>query len=203
MINYIIKIAIILLCFTKAFGQDCSYIDLSHKLNFETHLQTFSHGQDYDSSTVTLSIFSKATKKKLQEIKITTQDYFSKVFTDCSAKLSYSTGKNLNKEISDNDYGDIIVADLNFDSLEDIAIKKESGGNAGPIYYFYVQDENGVFKINKFLTDSMGSFPKYINKRRKTLTTLLHASAFEQCKTIYKFMASNRTWKVERSWVKY
>ena len=123
---------------------------------------------------------------------------------DCNLCRSYQTGKNETVEEQDNDYGDIIVADFNFDKKEDLALKSDSGGNGGPAYKFYLQDSNGKFYLDNFLTDTMTYFPTHINKNNKTLTTLVHANAMELCKSIYKQDKATDKWKrAGRSWVKY
>lgn len=70
-------------------------------------------------------------------------------------------------------YHDFIIADFNFDQLEDFAILYDSGGNGGPVYSYYFQDKNdGTFKMDKEFPLNEGAFPKIIDSNNKTLTTI-------------------------------
>jgi len=89
----------------------------------------------------------------------------------------------------------LIIVDFNFDGKDDIAIINDSGGNGGPLYNFYIQNQKGLFSLNKFLTEQMSFFPAYINKKEKTLTTFVHAGVNRIAKTIYKFNVADQTWK--------
>jgi len=122
---------------------------------------------------------------------------------DCESVKSLVTMKNMNKEAIDNYHGDLIIADLNFDSLEDFAIIKDSGGNSGAIYNFYIQDSVGNFYLDYFLTGKMQFFPSIIDSEKGTLTTLVTISAIEQCKSVYKFDTLTLSWTLsERIWIK-
>jgi hypothetical protein len=68
---------------------------------------------------------------------------------------SYVTHHQTDLPVIDYDYGNFIVRDFNFDGKEDFAVKL-SDNNAGPLYEYYVQ-QNGIFKKDYFLTDSVGS----------------------------------------------
>ena len=68
----------------------------------------------------------------------------------------------------------MIIADLNFDSKEDIAVINDCA-NSGMLYNYYIQDNFRKFKLDSFLTDSMIYFPSEINKNNKTLLTRLTA----------------------------
>lgn len=79
-----------------------------------------------------------------------------------------------NAAILDTDFGDIVVADFNFESREDIAIRSDDE-NGGTYYRFYIQEKDKLFKLDSFLTDSMSIVPTYFNRTKKTLTTYQHA----------------------------
>ncbi|MDP3929831.1 MAG: hypothetical protein Q8R57_12480 [Bacteroidota bacterium] len=188
----------------KCFGQTCLHKDISKQFNFETNLTRIKTKNLFDSCIVKITIIQKETNKPVQTIKIISDYFFEGVYTDCNSKRSYVTLKNLNIEPCDNDFGDIIVADFNFDNREDVALKKDSGGNGGPDYNYYLQDSTGKFIINKYLTNNMGYFPIYINGRSKTLTTLVHANAKEQCKSTYKLDTLTNKWKkISKTFVDY
>ena len=186
------------------FGQTCLHTDISKQFNFKTSLTRFKTKNLFDSCVVKITVIQKGTSKPIQTIKIISDYFFEGVYTDCNAKRSYITSKNVNVETSDNDFGDIIVADFNFDDREDIALKKDSGGNGGPDYNYYLQDSTGKFILDKYLTNNMGYFPIYINKKKKTLTTLVHANVKEQCKSTYKLDTLTNKWKkISKTFVDY
>ena len=176
-------------------GQTCIHKDLSTSFNFKTSIQRLKNGDHYmDSSIVKIAIINKSTLKTLQTIKLNPTFLFSNVFQSCKAVRSYLTKKNINIDALDNDYGDFIVADFNFDSKEDIAIKKDSGGNAGPLYDYYVQDNSGRFVRNIFLSEEMEFFPAEINKKKKTLVTYLHAGVCGLGEHVYSLNTDTNKW---------
>ena len=136
------------------------------------------------------------TKRTIQTVHITSNFLLGESsFVNCNNVRSYTTGINLNTEVVDNDFGDLIVADFNFDNKEDFAVKREEGGNGGPLYNYYLQTSPNTFKLDKFLSETMIFFPKEISKSNRTLITLVHASAVSVCETIYKFDSSTNKWK--------
>ncbi len=188
----------------NGYGQTCVHKDISKQFNFKTNLTRIKTKNLFDSCIVKITIIKKETNKPVQTIKIISDYFFEGVYTDCNAYRSYITLKNLNIEPMDNDFGDIIIADFNFDNKEDVALKKDSGGNGGPDYNYYLQDSTGKFKLNKYLTNNMGYFPIYINRKSKTLTTLVHANVKEQCKSTYKLDSSTNKWKkISKTFVAY
>jgi hypothetical protein len=68
----------------------------------------------------------------------------------CGAVRSYETGKNAHKAVVDNDYGDLVVADINFDGLADVVLKTDGGGNGGPYYTFYTSGPKGSVRHRSF-----------------------------------------------------
>ena len=121
--------------------------------------------------------------------------YYDYEFKDCNNVRSYITGKNKkNQRVEDNDYGDFIIADFNFDNIEDIAIENDNS-NSGPQYNFYVQDNFKKFHLDRFLTDSMGYFPAKINEKNKTLVTYIIGGACWLGEHIYKLNEKSYKWK--------
>lgn len=136
-------------------------------------------------------MLDKSTKKAIDTFRITSHFYF-RVFEDKNNVRSYSTKFNKNKQILDGDYGDIVVADLNFDKKEDIAIINDTGNNSGSFYTFYIQEDNKKFVLDRFLTDSVVNFPTEI-KNNKITTTAISGNCFLS-KHIYAFDAKAKTW---------
>jgi hypothetical protein len=188
----------------NCFGQTCVHFDISNNYNFKTNIKRYKIADDQDSCIVTITILKKENSTPIQTIKITSDYLFGNTYSDCKAKRSYITLKNAKTVAEDNDFGDIIVADFNFDTLEDIALKNNSGGNGGPMYNFYIQNETGKFVLNKYLSNTMEFFPLFINKKKKTLTTLVHSNAYEQCKSTYAQDTLTNKWKkIGKTFVPY
>jgi hypothetical protein len=148
-----------------------------------------------DSCSIQIAIISKATQQPIQTLALTSTYLFDSVFNKCSNVRSYITHTNTKIEALDNDYGDLIIADFNFDKLEDIAVKNDSGGNGGPSYTFFIQTRNGEFAIDKYLTEEMNYFPFEINTANKTLTTLVHANANEMSERTFKIDQTTYKWR--------
>jgi len=179
-----------------SYGQTCSHNDLSTKFDFRTtfrRLKSITTG--YDSCIISINIVDKLTKKHTQTITlIPSAD--GDIFSDgdgCNSVRSYTTGKNVNAQSTDGDYGVFIIADFNFDSKEDIAVKNDVGGNSGPTYTYYIQNKNGQFLIDSYLTDNMEFFPTFFNKKKRTLTTVVFADVAHLGETTFKLNTLNNS----------
>jgi hypothetical protein len=172
----------------------CTHKDLSAYFTLETAIKSFNNSSNnsHDAATVAITITEKSDNKLTQLIRFPTGPLFSAAYRDCNAVRSYSTGKNRDAEATDNDYGDLIVADFNFDGREDFAAKNDSGGNAGPLYNYYIQQTSGQFSLDTFLTQEMQFFPADINKTRRTLTTRVHAGADGLGETVFQLTKAGR-----------
>lgn len=180
-------------------GQKCTHRNLSETYNFAVELERV---KDSDSCKITLLIIDKKTSKEIQKIFINSDFIFEKDFKDCRKIRSYSTHINDKTIDEDNDFGDLIIADINFDGKEDFAIKKESGGNGGSLYEFYLQNIGNKFIKDEFLTNTLEFFPSKIDNSKKTLTTIVHANAYQRCKMIYKYNSKLKKWKrISKSFV--
>ena len=150
----------------------CLFQDLSSLYDYQVNFMRFVNIDGiHDSCVVKVIIFDKKVNRKVDSLTLNSIFYYDN-FKNCDNIRSYITGKNKNKEVADNDYGDLIIADFNFDSKEDIAIVNECS-NSGQLYNFYVQDISGKFRLDSFLTDSMAYFPSEINIENKTLVTYI------------------------------
>jgi hypothetical protein len=181
----------------RVYAQTCIHKDLSPTLTFITQTKRIKRPDNvFDSCNVTIKIIDKASKKTIQVISLETSDLYDGDYAKCRLVRSYSTGKNKHDTITDTDYGDMVIADLNFDQKEDIAVKSENG-MAGTHYTFYVQGPDKQFRLDRFLTDSMQTFPFSFNKKRKTLTTLERAGVMcgEQ---VYRLDNKKNKWSMIR-----
>jgi len=175
-------------------GQDCTYNKLSKQYNFKIHVKSVPQGGETDSVFISVGIYSKE-KKLLQQIKFGS-DFFLLPFTDCTKYRSYTTGVNRDNQVMDWDYGDIIVADFNFDGAEDLAVKKEQGSNSGPRYNYYIKGNKGLFKKDTFLSDTMEYFPSEFIGHQKKLIGRVRANTYEYNETTYQYNNETKNWKV-------
>lgn len=185
---------IFLLIFFQNYCQECVHTDLSKKYDFKTLIKRIPVPQvNFDSCIIKVGIVRKSTKA-VQDV-VLSGWIFKGDYSDCKDVRSYSTGFRQQVKVSENNFGDLIVADLNFDRREDLAIKIDSGGNGGPLYAYYVQDKNGNFTLDSFLSETMIFFPTKIDLKSKTLITLVHANAYELSETTYKLNTITGEWR--------
>jgi hypothetical protein len=181
---------------TNTNAQTCPHKNLSKIFDYEvTAVRT--HKMLFDSAEVTLTIRKKRNSRAHQVISFTANSLFDDVFNKCNNARSFITGFYENAEVADYDFGDIIIADLNFDGKEDIAIKYDSGGPGGPFYNFYLQDDNGRFYKSNYLTDHVGSFPQEIDSEHKTITTQIHANFRQEGRTTFGYNPKTKTWLIK------
>ena len=153
-----------------------------------------------DSCKIRLNILSKNSKKLIQTIYLNSDFCIDKgAFVNINNSRSYVTGKNKNKNVVDWDYGDLVVADFNFDNMDDFAIKKEVGGNGGPIYIYYIQKSDSTFRFDKFLTNNLNCFPDYFIKETKTLKSICRGCSVTDIVTIIKLDTLKNKWKLVSS----
>ncbi|MFN8393443.1 MAG: hypothetical protein U0176_02075 [Bacteroidia bacterium] len=110
-----------------------------------------------------LTVINKGTGQITDSICLGSESYYDFVGNDPKRIRSLVTNSIDSFEVLDYDHGDLIIADLNFDQKEDIALIRDSGGNGGPIYDFYVQGQHGHFSRDHYLSDIVWGFPEVIN----------------------------------------
>src|SRR5947208_9221060 len=139
--NWIMKeLFILLFCLLPlqfCAAQQCKLTDLSRKFIYlVTAEKSKNEYGDLQTSKVSVEIIRKADGHSVQKLFIRSKWVDS--FSDCSSVNSYVTGKHAKDEGADNDWGDFIVADLNFDGREDFAVQRE-WWNTGGVYDFFMQ----------------------------------------------------------------
>jgi len=149
----------------------------------------------HDSCMVTASLIDKKSKIIMDSVFLTSNLFFTNYFDNSFHMISYSTNVGAFKEVADNYAGDLIIADLNFDGRDDIALINDMGGNGGSFYSYFIQQPDRKFILDRYLTDSMVYFPSDFNKKRKTLTTYVHSGVSWMGKHVYQFDATKREWK--------
>ena len=130
----------------------CFYTDLSEKYNFRV-VRNVREKKEGEFQTyvfiVTIIVYDKETNEKVDIVNFTSENLYSDVYENCNSIRSFSTGRNKNNDVIDWDWGDFVVADFNFDSKDDFAVKKACY-NASIIYDFYIQDAKGNFIRDKY-----------------------------------------------------
>lgn len=183
---------------TSILGQTCTHDDLSHTLRFKIESRRpaddSTNGHD---CTIIVTIINKASRKKIQIISFKGIEIYSSSFTKCSQVRSRSTWKNWKAPVMDTDFGDLVVADFNFDSREDLAIRSDDE-NSGTYYRFYIQGKDGSFTLDPFLTDSVSLVPTYFNPAKKTLTTYQVADVGHEGEQVYRLDVRNNRWSMIR-----
>ncbi|MDI1318459.1 hypothetical protein [Flavobacterium sp.] len=190
----ILKIALIII-FTSlnAFGQTCSYENLSREFNYKV----VPISKKEDLIQLVVQVTEKQNSKRTQTFKIECEGFYLDSFDNCKNVRSYITKVNSKLPSGDEkDSGNFIVADFNFDSFEDFAIKSDPGGNGGPLYTYFLQAENKKFYRSNYLSDTVQFFPIEINPINKTLTTFLHANAYQKNRRIFKYNLKAKKWKL-------
>jgi len=182
-----------LLFTVSCLGQQCVHKNLSKDFDFSVQAMRLGN-KPLDSCSVKITIHKKSGEGTAQEIEFLFKSLYEESYKSYDAVMSHTTGVNKDLKVMDNDYGDLVVADLNFDNREDLAIKREEGGNGGPLYFFYLQNEDGEFVRDSFLTNSMAYFPFVIDPKEKKLVTLVHANDYQMAETVYK-LKGKRRWK--------
>jgi hypothetical protein len=173
----------------------CYYTNLSRQFNLAVDVQRFAAENDNDSTIVWLRVKNKTTGTTTDSFMVSSLYFYYTIFTACDSVTSYATGYHANKTIVDNMFGDIVVADLNFDGLDDIAVTNDGGGNGGPLYSYYLQQYNGTFERNAFLSDTMIFYPTVVDSVKSQLTTHVHAGAYGYSVNVFQYYPDINRWE--------
>ena len=166
----------------------CGHENLSDKFSFYVYS---ANDDEENPKVVNIVIQNKETSAK-QELEHEL-NYISNLDLICKG-ISYF---NKNKEIDEGleSFHGFIVADYNFDKLEDFAILYDTGGNGGPWFSYYLQNENGYFYLpDSFPLNPSSYFPVEINAENKTLKLQHPAGATKISTTV--FQLNNGVWDI-------
>ena len=167
LIKVIAYLTLLLIYSEFTFAQTCNHTDLSLKYDYKVSVERKNEKNNkLRVSKLTVEIINKTSKKTEQTIVIDTEGLDDNVFTNCNNTRSYITGHNNNKEVLDDDPGDLVIADFNLDGKEDLALKSGKGGIAGPDYKFFTKRNDGTFQEDDFLP-SVGNNSNAITSRIK------------------------------------
>lgn len=179
-------------------ANNCEQTNLSNQFDITIDFKRYTDTIETEQTCLLKVIIKdKLTKSMIDSFSIKSSFYYSFMFLSCDSMRSYTTKFKADKEIVDNYFGDIVVADLNFDGFDDIAVVNDGGGNGGPLYSYYLQTTDKKFIKDNFLTNSMRFFPSKINSKDKTLTTYVHAGVCGLGEHIYKLDKKKNTWTEE------
>lgn len=173
--------------------------DLSNEFDYDISVN---HWKTADSirgfSEWKLTVIDKVTGQFTDSICLGSESYYEFVGNDRNRIRSLVTNTTDGFELHDNDQGDLIIADLNFDRKEDIALVRKSWGNGGPIYDFYIQGKHGQFSRDHYLSEIVMSFPEEINQAQRTIRTRTHANVMGAVIETYKFVGGKGQWRFVR-----
>ncbi len=177
-----------------------NFKDISYIYNYKI-IDTVYHENDEYPFGKTKRIIIISTKKDsiIQVIKVDKIDqpnYYISFDKNEPLFRSQITGKNFKKRVLDDYYGELVIADLNFDGLEDFATPVDHGCNNGSHQAFYIQDKTGHFTLNHFLTDTVTWFPQEINKNKKTLKSITSAGGYGVSFRTFLFDTTSQKWNM-------
>lgn len=182
--------------FTLSSATKCEQTKLSKQFDMAIDVKRYSDEiKIWDSCGVKILIRDKLTKVYSDSILLSSVFFAGELFANCDSMVSYTTKVNTKRQIFDNMFGDLIVADVNFDNRDDIVLVHEAGGSGGPLYKYFIQSEGAIFRADKFLTDSVAYFPDVIDSSKWQLTTRAIAGACCVSENIYQLDKSTREWK--------
>lgn len=164
----------------------CFHDDISSNFDLQVFAYRAKQSDHYNETCyVTIHIIDKTTKVSFHTIEFSSDDLYGITFSGCDRISSLSKGFKIDGFGGDNFYGDIIIADFNFDGLDDIACAN-ADYNSGQRYNFYIQNRLKKFVLDTFLTKEIMYFPK-IDSINKTLTTYLRIGMSGWNEDIYKY----------------
>jgi hypothetical protein len=174
----------------------CFYDQLSDKYYYQVNvLRSGKEDNLSGPDSLIINISDKSDYKLRQTIGIKPGYLFHDSYSNCDAVKSYITNFYKDNDVFEYPYAELIIADFNFDSLEDFAIMVDEGGNTGAGYRYFIQDSSGLFHEDNFLSDEMMYFPVEIDSKNKILKTLVHKDAFGAYEKEYKYDVKKKSWK--------
>lgn len=196
--TYSIPIILLILFFTKPnAAKAILYDQLSNQFDIEVAIRSnVTQNPELDSTYIRIRIFEKGSKTILQTIRKPHHWLFENLYTDKNKSRSYSTNFNSEKQVVDDDFGDVVVADLNFDGLDDFAVTYDHGVSNGNHYYFYFQRSNKTFYRQVLLTEKMIHFPSEIDPANKCITTRTAAGAYGVGVTTFQYNTVKNSWRL-------
>lgn len=151
-----------------------------------------------DSVTRVIKVLDKndsLIQKIYPTLSVAPREFYDNGYPPVKYSRSYITGKNANAFVYDDYYGEIVVADLNFDGLEDFGTPVDHGTDNGPHYAFYIQDHPNHFKFNAYLTERVVWFPSIFRDSLKSFTTTLASPPNNQVYLTFQYDTIEHQWR--------
>ncbi|WP_426473230.1 XAC2610-related protein [Chryseobacterium balustinum] len=156
--------------------------------NFTYFIKTVSFTEEKKPRALQIKIIDKSAQNQLINFN---PEY---IYSAPEEAVSFFNDPGINQKINKQNLPEFIIVDINFDGLEDFVIANYVGGNAGTLYAYFIQDKDGKFKIDHYLTDQVSFFPRNIDFKNKTLTFLHLSGCCSQVNFKVKLQNSNK-WK--------
>jgi|GEM_PF-1698256 len=156
--------------------------------NFTYFIKTVSFTEEKRPRALQIKIIDKSAQNRLINFN---PEY---IYSALEEAVSFFNDPDINQKINKQNLPEFIIADINFDGLEDFVIANYVGGNAGTLYAYFIQDKNRKFKIDHYLRDQVRFFPRNIDFKNKTLTFLHLSGCCSQVHFKVQLQNSNK-WK--------
>lgn len=175
-------------------GFVCEINNLSTKFNFKVSGTDFEDKENNLNPLIAKITITRMSKpSKIQEIRFEPNSWTMLSNIPCNAISYFKKEKNI-KESIDNHHN-FIIADFNFDGLEDFAYIWDVGGNGGALFEYFFQNKDGEFMEDKDFPLQDGLFPSEINPIKKTLTISGPVGCCKINKMTYE-LKENNEWKL-------
>ena len=156
--------------------------------NFTYFIKTVSFTEEKKPRALQIKIIDKSAQNQLINFN---PEY---IYSTPEEAVSFFNDPDINQKINKQNLPEFIIVDINFDGLEDFVIANYVGGNAGTLYAYFIQDKEGKFKIDHYLTDQVRFFPRNIDFKNKTLIFLHLSGCCSQVNFKVQLQNSNK-WK--------
>lgn len=166
--------------------------NLSDSLYFQTTILHIPLHEYADSCIVHVFVFDKMTSQPVDTISFTSHFIPGDSTYWHVRNRSYQTGWNLKSALFAWDA--IIVADFNFDGMDDFAAQIGGGGSLGPIYNFYIQEPKGKWQLAPYLCDSVSFCRLYFEPDNKIFRLRISQGWGSEISS-FKYYPTKKTWK--------
>lgn len=178
----------------------CYFTDLSLLYNYKIKINKLANDSNESEITrIAILIYMKNSNDLVDSLSTESENLLLGVFEECNDVRSYFTAKNTSSEVRDNNYGDLIIEDFNFDNLEDIAIIYENGSYSGSRYLFFIQSAKGRFIKNEYLSSKVQFYPSKMNRKKMTLSTNSVTSKCTITEWTYQYNTRKSLWNLLRT----
>lgn len=192
--NCVLKIVASALLFFVNHCPAQNVVDSTTSTNFNFLILVKSKDENtLGKAEIVVKVIDKRTEVETQTIRFVS-DFILKSESYIQNRNNRYHPANVTIVSDENDCGDLIVADLNFDGREDLALKREEGGNGGPLYNYYLQTPSRNFIFDEYLTNEMSYFPDFINSQENTLHVTVRVDSRSEEGITHKYENSRKVW---------